>query len=508
VSERESPREPPLESRAGREDAPVSRRVLGIPLDSILARAMMGVGLISLLLFVAGFVFLSGIFQRTVERDLTNRLTVILDDLKAAAEITEEGRLDLDAGITGAVDARFERGYSGWYWQIYGDASSADLFPEGLESITSKSLATESLDKPPELAPREIRAYNQTGPDNQPLKALATKTNVAGDTQRLFTIVVAADRSDLLDEVTAFNRTLIIFMTILFGMLMISSGILIRMLTRPLDRVREDLSAVRSGRARRLEARMPSELRPLTQEINTLLDHNETVVERARTQVGNLAHALKTPLTVLANEAHGVTAARSEDQARERARDLPGVVSRQAGIMRDQVERYLARARTAASAQVLGARCDAAPVLEDIARTLTRITRDRSVVADLDVPGGAAFRGERQDFEEIAGNLLDNAYKWARGNVQVRVERHPPHPDRPRAGARLVLVVGDDGPGLSEDKWPEALKRGQRLDETVPGSGLGLSIVADIAEAYGGTVTLAHSPLGGLEVRVDLPAAG
>jgi signal transduction histidine kinase len=208
-------------------------------------------------------------------------------------------------------------------------------------------------------------------------------------------------------------------------------------------------------------------------------------VARARTHVSNLAHFLKTPLSVLASEADaepGVLA----DQVR-----------RQVEVMRRQVDHYLTRARAAGSVNVLGNRTPVQPVLHDLARVLSRIHAARDIVVDADCPSELCFRGERQDLEEMAGNLMDNACKWARHRVKVRAVA---------AGARLVLTVEDDGPGLSPQDRSRVGERGERLDETVPGSGFGLAIVRDISKLYGGFFVLEASELGGLKTVLTLPA--
>jgi signal transduction histidine kinase len=209
------------------------------------------------------------------------------------------------------------------------------------------------------------------------------------------------------------------------------------------------------------------------------------VVERARTHVGNLAHALKTPLTVLSNESSDATG------------PLADAVTRQTGVMRRQVDHYLTRARTAARARVLGARTYVLPVLEDLQRTLERIHIDRGISIAVDGDPEIAFRGERQDLEEILGNLMDNGCKWARRRVAVKLS----HAER-----RVVIEVEDDGHGLSPEERAQVFERGKRLDEAVPGTGLGLAIVRDIAELYGGSVSLESASLGGLRVTLILPA--
>ena len=240
------------------------------------------------------------------------------------------------------------------------------------------------------------------------------------------------------------------------------------------------------------DGEFPAEIEPLAEELNGLLEGNREVLERARTHVGNLAHALKTPLSVLTNEA--------------RMHDGPfgETVDRMARQMREQIDHHLARARMAASANVLGAHTPVEPVLERIVLALERIYEDQGISIELDCPDEAGFRGEAQDLEEVAGNLLDNACKWAKARVRMTVI-----PDAAMRKARpfLCLRVEDDGPGLPEGARNAVLKRGARLDETKPGSGLGLSIVTEIAELYGGELKFETSALGGLRADLYLPSA-
>jgi signal transduction histidine kinase len=248
-----------------------------------------------------------------------------------------------------------------------------------------------------------------------------------------------------------------------------------------------EIADVRRGKAQRLTGRYPSELSPLAAEMNALLDHNQEVVERQRTHVGNLAHALKTPISVMLAEAENHPGPLSE------------VIARQAETMKDHVDHHLRRARAAARLQGSGERTLVAPVLEELSRTLERIFQDRGVLIEWDCDPALAFLGERQDLQELAGNVLENACKWCRELVSVEVSAAGPE--------RLKLVVEDDGPGLKPEQRAEVLKRGARLDESAPGSGLGLAIVDELARAYGGSLELADSPLGGLRITLVLPQA-
>jgi signal transduction histidine kinase len=295
---------------------------------------------------------------------------------------------------------------------------------------------------------------------------------------------VAGNLAEIEREAETFDATLAWSLGALGLGLVAALLVQVRFGLQPLRRLRTALVAVRIGKTARLQGEFPREIRPLVDELNNLLEHNAAIVERARTHVSNLAHALKTPLAILVNE----------------AADQPGAIAesvrRQTAAMRRQVEHYLSRARTAATGGVLGARTELAPVVEDLRRTLLRIHAERSIAMTCRLEPDLAFRGERQDLEEMLGNLLDNACKWGRSRVQLT--------GRAEEG-RIELRIEDDGPGLTEAERAALFQRGKRLDEATPGSGHGLAIVRDIAELYGGAVRLEASPLGGVAAILTLP---
>jgi len=246
------------------------------------------------------------------------------------------------------------------------------------------------------------------------------------------------------------------------------------------------------GRAERLEGEFPVEIAPLARETNALIDANREIVERARTHVGNLAHAIKTPLSVIVNEA-----------STRVADPFAAKVLEQADVMRDQVAHHLERARIAARLTIIGTVTEVAPAIEALRRTMEKNHRGRGIAIGVEADAQAKFRGERQDLEEMAGNLVDNACKWAASQVfiEVLVER----PAEPGAGPMLRIIVDDDGRGLSAAERAQVSRRGQRLDESKPGSGLGLSIVIDLAALYGGSLSLGNAPIGGLRAELVLP---
>jgi signal transduction histidine kinase len=255
----------------------------------------------------------------------------------------------------------------------------------------------------------------------------------------------------------------------------------------PLKRLHGALAAVHSGGTARLEGYFPGEVQPLVEEFNTVLAQNAEVVERARTQAGNLAHALKTPLSVIAN------AVRGKDG------ELAQLVHRQVEVAGKQIDYHLSRSRVAASVRVPGARTPVSPVLEGLVRVMRRIHAQRDLELIVHPHGGlVAFRGEEQDLQEMLGNLLDNACKWAVQRIEVALAV---------VGDELRITIDDDGCGIADKERERVLNRGERADERVPGSGLGLAIVDDLARLYGGRVELADSPLGGLRVLIALPVA-
>jgi signal transduction histidine kinase len=256
----------------------------------------------------------------------------------------------------------------------------------------------------------------------------------------------------------------------------------------PFTYLRSRLAAVHAGRDRRVEGAYPAEVQPLVNDLNALLDHREQMVRRALAKAGDLAHGLKTPLAVLTQKAE-----RAEIEGHA---ELAASIGQQVERMRRQIEYHLAHARAAASGATPGAQCPVLPSAEALARTLRRLHEGRGLTIEIRVPAEHAVRGQREDLDEMLGNLLDNACKWAKSCVTVcSVERN----------GSIVISVDDDGPGLSESMWNLVLHRGVRADEAAPGSGLGLAIVRELAELYGGEVSLSRSPAGGVRAELQLP---
>jgi len=432
---------------------------------------------------VAGGFALTSVFRESVERTFDDKLEVFLDTIVAGSEVLPNGKLTLIATL---AEPRFERTFSGWYWQIEGARGVGA--PPGPD-LSSRSLFDFVLELPTGISRSAATTSYINGPDGQRLRAIAREIALPGSGLP-FIFLVAGDASEI-DNETARFETMIMWSFVALALGLVGSLMLfVRLGLAPLRLVSQALANIRSGRAERLDGSFPSEIQPLADELNELVDHNAALLERARTHVGNLAHALKTPLTVLTNES-------SKQSGR-----FADTVDKQVGAMRSQIDHHLARARTAANARVLGSRTDVLQTFERLVRTVERIYFDRHLDFDVDCEAGVAFRGEEEDFEEMVGNLLDNACKWADTQILVKAVV-----DETALKNRLCITVEDDGPGLPDHALKDVLKRGTRLDESVPGSGLGLSIVRDIAELYGGAITLTRSEDGGLRAQLVLPAA-
>jgi signal transduction histidine kinase len=277
---------------------------------------------------------------------------------------------------------------------------------------------------------------------------------------------------------------------------MLAGFVLVRGGLKPLNEIRRRLADVQSGRATQVLGRYPSEVQPLVKDLNGLLAHQQQAVSRAVAKAGDLAHGLKTPLAVLAQEAERASAGGRAD--------LAAAIGEQVERMRRQIEYHLAHARAAASGATPGARSDVGASADALARTLQRLHADRGLTIAVDVAADRVVRCQREDLDEMLGNLLDNACKWARTRVALSTEPiadgGPGAPD-----GRLAILVDDDGPGLAAPMRDAVLQRGVRADEAAPGSGFGLAIVREIAEVYGGAIVLEPSPFGGLRARLLLP---
>jgi signal transduction histidine kinase len=456
-------------------------------LNSLALRLFLSATTWTVVILVVTGVVLSSIYRTAVERAFDRRLGVYLRSLVADVATPEEngGKFPQSLG-----EPLFDLPLSGWYWQVTRlDAPTPDV-------RSSRSLWDATL---PHLASLGItsasggaRSGYAEGPERQELRIVERTIDVGEDGRYL--VAVAGDAAEIEDEIYGFDSALLITFAVLAVVLLLTTTFQVRFGLAPLKRISQGLAAIRTGKTERLEGAFPEEIAPLARETNALLDANREIVARARTHVGNLAHALKTPISVIINEAssHGSDAFALK-------------VREQTEIMRDQVARHLERARLAARIAVIGTVTDVRGVVTALVRTMEKIHHHRAIAIDIDAPDGVRFRGEQQDLEEMVGNLVDNACKWAQSRVAVEVfaeNRDGKDPSR-----TVRILVDDDGPGLSPQQREQVARRGRRLDETKPGSGLGLSIVVELATLYGGAVTLGTAPIGGLRADLVLPGA-
>lgn len=444
----------------------------------------------SLILMVAGLI-LSAINRRSAEADFDERLGVYLKAL--VADVANPGE-DIRTSPGQLGEPMFEFPLSGWYWQITRiDAADADI-------KSSRSLFAERLPRLSEAGIKDegggSRKGYATGPDDRRLR-IVERVIDTGETGR-FLVQVAASPEDVDFAIVTFDVALGLTFSLLALALVASAALQVRFGLRPLRRLGAGVAAIRQGAGERIEGSFPPEIAPLAAELNLLITSNREIVERSRTHVGNLAHALKTPLSVIVNEVSAAHPQGDPEALAVKVRD-------QVQIMRDQVTYYLDRARAVARSSMIGTVTDVKPTVDALVRTFEKIYVDRAVAFEAATPDGLRFRGEKQDLEDLVGNLIDNAGKWAKSVVRVTVDGLQGHDSV--GPSPLVITVEDDGVGLAAEERDLATRRGRRLDETKPGSGLGLSIVTDLAGAYGGSFVLDESSLGGLKATLRLPGS-
>lgn len=427
---------------------------------------------------------LSAIFRSSVEAAFDREISVSIDALAASVNVDADGKLTIERPPT---DPRFSRPLSGYYWRV------ADLLPEAKLSTTnqvrSRSLFDETLNIPIADVNLGLANFGATGARDMARGAeqlrIGYRIIKLPDREFASMIIVAGDRSEIYDASQRFNLVLIGSLLLLATGLIVAIILQVRLGLEPVRRIGAELAEIRNGERDRLDDLLPIELAPLARELNALLTHNQEVVERARTQVGNLAHALKTPISVLLNE------------SRDSADGFGSLVFRQTQTMQRQVEHYLKRAQAIARAESFRARTPIMQVVEDIVRTLTKLYANDGVTLQIVGTTTALFRGDQEDLEDLVGNLAENACKYGGGLVEISFAYLD--------GGLIKIIMDDDGDGLTPSEITSALKRGVKLDETSHGSGLGLSIADELARAYGGSLVLEKSPYGGLRVNLQLP---
>lgn len=418
-------------------------------------------------------------FRAGAERNFGELQQAQLYSLIGAITVDENKNL---SGAPNLGSSSFLRPESGWFWRV-------ELIDGGEGGVlNSPSISGIKLDRPSlsdlPYGPEFSRVFIFSDGSSDDMRVLESEIDLGDDLIALFQ--VGGNNAEFEGEIRSFAvRTLSLLGVFGIGAVIINMLIILYGLS-PLDRIRRALSDIRDGKSEALEGEFPSELAPMVDEMNTLVDNNRRIVERARTQVGNLAHSLKTPIAVLLNEGEAGKPV------------APVIVKQQAENMQTQVQQYLSRARIAAQLGSVTYRTKTGDVVDRLVSVMRKLNPEKNLEYS-NVDPLPHFAGESGDLEEIVGNLLENACKWARQEVKVSIVAYN--------GSPIKIGVEDDGPGIAEEDRDIALKRGRRLDETVPGTGLGLSIVADLVDAYGGQIDLGTSDLGGLKVDILLPAA-
>lgn len=409
------------------------------------------------LALVLGGYLLSLVFRDTLEQNFDERLNSLLENLIGISSDDTSTTVNLSRPM---VDPRFEQPYSGWYWQIA---------PKGFSPVRSRSLWDVSLDVNFDQTVNRTRYRFTSGPEEQQLRLVERDVTLPGS-DLIYRFAVAIDTSEIDEQADRFDKILLVGLGALGAGLIAASLLQVFLGLKPLGHIKESLSKVRNGEEEYLPKDFPSEIQPLADELNALLDHNNEIVERSRTQVGNLAHALKTPIAVLRNEARMNDGPMSE------------TVAKQTENMHKYVEHYLKRARMAANVKTISSHSQIMPSIHNIARALNKVHPDKNIIVKTEMEEKRlVFKGDLNDFEEMVGNIMENAAKWARRNITVECFKE---------GQNIKIEIRDDGPGIDIKAREAVFARGGRLDEKIPGTGLGLSIVKDLADLYGGKIIL------------------
>lgn len=440
---------------------------LPLPADSIRFRLLALSALLVGGALVAGYLTIAAILEDFITGRFDDDMRAVTETIIAEAAPAEDGTITL---ARPPADPRFELPLSGWYWQLTENGTAIAKSPSLYDHVLTEAASDQT-------------GRHELGPNNQPLRVDQTSFTLP-DTDARFTVIVSAPANEIQAKLSQVRRPLAISLVILGLGLALASILQVTAGLKSLGQLSRDIRRIRAGEAEALPVPAVAELRPISTEINGLLDQNKAVLNRSREYVGNLAHSLKTPLAALSNS-------------------LPP--EHQGTMLVERMDRqigwHLRRARSSAAARVLGQRTPVRAVIDDILLVLDRPIDDAGIKVEVSCPPTLSFAGERQDLEEMIGNLTENAVKWAIGKIRIRAMPDGSDTDH------LIFTVEDDGPGMSDADYATATERGGRLDEYgPPGTGLGLAIVVDLAALHGGRLSLGRSELGGLRAELILPA--
>jgi len=422
---------------------------------------------------VATAVLLTHFYREHIEQHYDAHVITHVEELIASVESSPDGDTTLSREPT---DPRFHRLDSGWYWEVL----SGDTLLQ-----KSSSLGDQQLDLSEVVLDERHDAQRIYGPGRQKLRAHVVHVSYPHEPGSL-TFVATAPEMQISDDVKDFIFQVSMSFLVLGIGLSIAVVVQVTVALKPLKAIRSAISDIRAGKTKRLPQEFPSDVQPLVNELNFLLDHNEMLLKRSRNRLSDLAHSVKNPLAVIRNEARDISSKQGQ------------LILDQSHVMASNIDHYLSRARIYGKKDAIGYRTSVKSVFDDLSFAVEHIYKDRGIHIESACLDDKWFRGEAQDLEEMAGNLIDNAFKWAKSRVTVQcLNDHD----------RLLLIIEDDGPGIADEELETITRRGRKLDDSTPGHGHGLGIVKDISELYGGSLKLGRSDLGGLRAELDLPAA-
>ncbi len=393
-----------------------------------------------------------------------------LEELIGASHFTGSGVFRLAFNPS---DPRYRDHYSGWYWEVQ---------QSGKTLKRSMSLGDDSLSLNGMQPTTDIVVHELEGPQKQKLRVHVVQMAIDPN-QEPVVFLATAPLGGITEDVADYTNHIVLGFFVLGLGLMLAVVLQVRVALKPLKAISTRISEIRAGRSSKLPEDQLEDVQPLVDELNNLLDHNAALVKRARNQLGDLAHSVKNPLTVINNAAQNMESDQKE------------LILQQTKDISRSVDHYLSRARTYGTEKVLGSRYSIRTATEDLVYAMQRIYQERDLDFDLSPLRGCWFKGEGQDLEEMLGNLLDNACKWAKSQVRIGCGT---------LDGQLEILVEDDGPGIADEEYENVMHRGSRLDESIPGHGQGLGIVKDICALYGGQLKLSRSELGGLQAKLQL----
>jgi len=412
-------------------------------------------------------------FREHTAQHYDKHVSMHLEELIAASGFSPEGNFELAFKPS---DPRYHILHSGWYWEVK---------QSGETLRRSQSLGEYNLDIEDLQPARSVVIHELVGPIQEWLRVLVIEIEVDPERDPLV-FLASSPMMGIKDDVQEYSSHIINSFVVLGIGLLMAVVLQVRVAIQPLQAISTGISDVREGKAAKLPDNNLEDVQPLVDELNNLLEHNAVLLRRARNQLGDLAHSVKNPLSVINNEARNMEPGQKD------------LILQQTNDISKSVDHYLSRARTFGTEKVLGSRSSVMSVVEDLVYAMQRIYQERNLVYDYSRQIDCWFKGEGQDLEEMMGNLIDNACKWAKSRVQIHcVVKYD----------RLVLTVEDDGPGIPVKEFENVVHRGHKLDDSKPGHGQGLGIVKDIADLYGGSLELDKSRMGGLKAELSLPAA-